>query len=168
MANKDNSNPIYSRIGLGLFILGIILGVFSIKYQFNNNLGSIIFALIILGLGLTSYGLTKVYVKEDKKYQSFLRMFGKVFLVILPLIIILPILGLFIPQLMIVSLIFLAALLVIYPIFMIFFYYKTYKLVRRINTKISPAEKKKQMIILIIVIIVELLLWYVINHIILK
>ncbi len=166
MANKDNSNPIHVRIGIGIFLLSLIIGVIGMKTQ-SNNLIVASFPLFIIGLGVIGFGITRIKIK-DKEYQSFSRNTGKIYLIILPLVIILGIVGVFIPALSIPSVIFLIVLSLFSSIFELYLYYKTYKYIKRINKKLSLKEKRKQIILLIIAIILGLLTYYIINYVLLK
>ena len=166
MADKKNSDSIYSRVGVGIFLLSLIIGVIGMKYK-TDNLIIASFPLFIIGLGLISFGMTRAKI-EDKEYQSFTRRFGKAFLIIIPLIIILGVIGVFIPALSIISVIVLIVLSLLLSIFEIYSWYKTYKYIKRINRKISPEERRKQIILLIIAVILGLLAYYIINYVILK
>ena len=91
---KNNSNPIHTRIGAGIFILAIIF-YFLFRSNQNQYIGSVLFIMVISGLILMSYGLIKIDIGKDKNLEKFLRLNGKIMFVLIPLIVILPILGLF-------------------------------------------------------------------------
>jgi hypothetical protein len=167
---QSNQNPIQTRIGIIFIVLAIILFLINSKVNlFNLNL--LCAVLFFGGIILATYGLTKIDVKEDRSYQKFIRATSKILLVFIFIFLILGIIGLIFqfPQSILVALLVLSGIFgVFYIINQWIFYIKTYKLIKKVNSKLNSRQKKNQLIFLIICVILGLGLWYLINYIIIK
>ncbi len=166
MAKKRNSNPIQSRIGVGLFSLGLILGLVGIKIN-NSLLRTLSGYLWFFGLFFMAFGLTRIEI-VDKVYQKFIRKSNKALLVLFPLAILFLILWGIFPAIWPVLLAFLVILLFVEAVWRRVFYVKSAIAIKKAVSKATPKENMRLLIWAIVVIILGLGLWYVINYVILK
>jgi len=167
---QNNQNPIQTRIGILSIALAIIL--FLINSKINSSNLNLLYAILFFGgIILATYGLTKVDVKEDKGYQKFIRLTSKTLLIFICIFLILGLIGsiLQFPSSILIILFVLGGIFGLwYVINQWIFYIKTYKYVKKVNSKLNANQKRNQLILLIIVIILGLGLWYLINYVILK
>ena len=142
---QNNQNPIQTRIGIISIILAIILFLINSKVNlFNLNLLSAV--LFFGGIILATYGLTKIDVKEDKSYQKFIRRTSKILLTFIFVFLILVIIGLIFQfsQSMLVVLLVLGGIFgLFYVINQWIFYIKTYKYMKKVNSKLNSKQRIK-------------------------
>ncbi|MCX6800564.1 MAG: hypothetical protein NTZ73_00015 [Candidatus Diapherotrites archaeon] len=166
---EENKQPLSAIVGILLFALGIILPLIGKKIQ-SDPLQNIGYFVWIIGMLLLSYSLTKFgsKSKEDNGYFKALKIFGKTYLITLPLLFIIPILWLLSIIPFTLVLISFGIILAIWCVVGFKYWTETAKYGNKyINTKWSKLpkkEKRKQIILIIVMIISGLLFWYLTNY----
>ncbi|MBS3056830.1 MAG: hypothetical protein J4473_05355 [Candidatus Aenigmarchaeota archaeon] len=110
--------------------------------------------------------MTKIEIKEDKGYQKFLRGYNKFLLIFLAVPFVLGILSSFLifPITIVIIFFILFGILFVIDIALTWIFYKTFKYVKKANSKLTPKEKRRQAFFLFLIIVLGLVLWCAMNY----